>query len=260
MIRYIPIHDLCGFILPRNDAGVLALLRAYFDKSGTSPLGITSVAGYVAPVNEWEIVEAKWLEALNYWGIGCFHYSQLRFLVGSERAGMCANYFTRIIEDSNLDAIGAAIVDVDWRHDNWGQMTTQKLNSPYEQCLDLALDVLWQHAGENFPGEDIGVFCDADAPNESIEKVFGRHRDEHECFDTIAIGTTAKHVLLQCADLGAGKLRKSWLDIFENKGSKFPWGGLPVGRKTKTSFWSLRQGAILNRAIQIRKRKSNPIS
>jgi hypothetical protein len=46
---------------------VFALLAAYFDKSGGHLKGVTSVAGYVASLDEWESVEKAWRRGVSYW-------------------------------------------------------------------------------------------------------------------------------------------------------------------------------------------------
>jgi hypothetical protein len=57
-------------------------------------------------------------------------------------------------------------------------------------------------------------------------------------------------MLLQCADLGAWKLRKSWLGIFKNEEDELPWGELPYGGKCQTSFWSMNQAALVMMVIE----------
>jgi hypothetical protein len=249
-MNYLRIADIGRSANPSPGPRLLALLNAYFDYSSTEPAGITSVAGYVAPLEEWERVEAEWAEGLRYWDIDPFHLANLERNLGREKAELCERYFEKIITDSGLDAIGAALIDADWRQSEWEHMTTPKLPTAYQQCLDMALECLGQHAGDYFKGHDIAVFCDRDASENSIQAVFENRRVEYQRFVTVTIGGTDKILPLQCADLGAGKLRKSWLEITTNEASELPWGGLPRGRKYRTSFWSLHQGAVLARAIR----------
>jgi hypothetical protein len=99
------------------------LLKAYFDGSWNGkPPGITSVAGYVASLAEWERVETEWQRGLDEWSMDRFHLSGLRNIIGAgeEMAASCIQSFTRIIESSQLCAIGAALLDVDWEEDDWG--------------------------------------------------------------------------------------------------------------------------------------------
>jgi hypothetical protein len=60
------------------------LLKAYFDGSWNGkPPGITSVAGYVASLAEWERVETEWQRGLDEWSMDRFHLSGLRNIIGA---------------------------------------------------------------------------------------------------------------------------------------------------------------------------------
>lgn len=230
------------------------MLGAYFDASCTDPVGITSVAGYVAPLDEWSVVQSKWAAALEYWGLDVFRVSKLERNLGSANAKLCTKYFSRIIEESKLDAIGAALIDSDWRQSDWGKDKTTKLEIPYQQCLDLALKCLGNHTNQHFKGHDVAVFSDADAPEKCIESVFHNRAVAYPQFSALTVGRCDKILPLQCADLATGLLRKSWLDIAKNA-SRLPWGTMPRGRRISASFWSLRQGATLARALKLKNRE-----
>jgi hypothetical protein len=232
------------------------LLSAYFDKSADEPIGITSVAEYVATLEEWCQVEAEWKKALTKWSLDQFHFSGIEWKIGKENASSCRKYFEDIIVNSSLNAIGAALLNEHWHRDDWGRDKTPKLSTPYAQCLDMALQLLGEHTQKHFPGESVTVFCNKDDASDScIWKTYNGNSPRYNQFIALTIGSDKNFIPLQCADLGAWKLRKSWLDIDVGKAEDLPWGGMPQGqegRGMRTSFWSLRPGTLLLRAISIK--------
>jgi hypothetical protein len=239
------------------------LLKAYFDGSWNGkPPGITSVAGYVASLAEWERVETEWQRWLDEWSMDRFHLSGLRNIIGAgeEMAASCIQSFTRIIESSQLCAIGAALLDVDWEEDDWGHDPTVRLASKYEQCLDSALSNLGKHAKEHFPSQQVAVICCGDASERKIKRVFARRQKQYPQLDEVRVNKGERCRALEIADLGVGLLRQSWSKIASDETEELPWGAMPGGKGTRgrNSVWSLRQGAIIVRAVErtVRKRKA----
>jgi len=86
---------------------LIAVLTAYFDASKTEvSLGVTSIVGYVAPLPEWERVEAEWLRAEKDWKLDRFHLTDLPRLIGHEKTPQCIGYFSEIIRNSKLVGLG----------------------------------------------------------------------------------------------------------------------------------------------------------
>lgn len=260
-MKHVPIADLARAIAPWEGGRIIAVLYVYLDASNTEISGprISSVAGYLAPLDDWQAVEAEWDKALVDWKLKRFHLSHLVRDVGRERAQACLGYFRRIIESSDLMAIGSAVFNDDWWRQDWGEDTTVRLDSPYEQCLDLVLKAIGNATGKEFQGEKVAIVCDLDAPENIIFGAFCRRRKDYPQFTTATIGSSYDVIPLQCADLGAGLLRKSWLEIVCDKDSDLPFGALPKGRRRgATSVWSLRQGAVIRRTIAKMLASSNP--
>lgn len=134
-----------------------------------------------------------------------------------------------------------------------GLDTTTKLSSPYEQCLNSAFAVLGEHTKEHFPSERVGIVCCLDAPERKIEAVYARNSEKYPQFISISAGISKDIVPLQCADLGVGQLRESWRAIAAGEADDLPWGAMPRGKDTKmrSTFWSLRQAAVLMRGLKI---------
>jgi hypothetical protein len=121
-MRSIAISDLARALNPAPGRRVLAVLYAYVDASYNMPTkGVTSVAGYVAPVDEWSGVEERWTDGLHKWGIKSFHFSGLSNDVGKDDVPACEMYFAEIIHASNIHGIGVALVNEDWTQKDLGR-------------------------------------------------------------------------------------------------------------------------------------------
>lgn len=119
--------------------------------------GITSIGGYVGTQEAWEEVAVKWEENLRYWRLDEFHLHDLVEKMGHEKGALCALNFGHIVRDSKLQAVGAALNDVDWS-------ATKAPGDPehYYACLGMLLDLLGQHVGLEHPGHDVAIVVDRD--------------------------------------------------------------------------------------------------
>jgi len=229
------------------------MLRTYFDASGkdTNDGPISCVAGYIAHVDEWAHVEFRWIEALDDYGLERFHQTDVRHQLSNDQWCDLEKRLTSIIENSSLSSVGGALVNSHWKQTDWGDIRTIRLNSIYEQCLDLALNSTFSFAKDKFPGEIVEVFCDEDDKGPIIEEIYYGVRDKHGFSQPVIIGSSSQFIPLQCADFGAWRLRRSWIDIGYND-SRDPWGATPQGNGSGAlSFWSLSPGNVLRRALRI---------
>lgn len=243
---------------PLGGKRVLAVIVSYLDASNTQVdvTKISAVAGYIAEVEEWERVTAEWQALLSRFNIPHFHLAETRHLVGKAWAEDCVNLFSQVIRDSKVAPIGAAVHDMDWHYPDWGDMQTKRLGNPYEQCLDLSFELIGQFANEHYPEESISIVCDADASKDRIQAIFSDRAKEFPTFQRITIERgDNKPMPLQCADLGVGLFRKSWISIFDEN-ADIPWGEMPQGRKGLRSFWSLRGGLLIKRVFDSIQRKN----
>jgi hypothetical protein len=236
-------HGLCDEIL--------AVLTAALDASYCNPAWIYAVAGYVGERDVWDAVMSEWNEALRGWRIDRFHLAELPSLVGREKTRQCEGYFANIVRGSNLHSIGSAIFTHDWEKPDWGHDDSPRFSTPYEQSLWFALNVLGEHCELEFPGQSITILCDVDSSEAAIQSVFKKAAEQRRCLDSITVTNRRRHKQLEVADLAAGSLRKSWVDITSNESSKLSWGVIPKSKRGRTSVWSLRQAAILQRAFRI---------
>lgn len=233
---------------------MLALLNAYLDaSSGGQPPRIISVAGYVALVGIWERVESEWRKGLQYWRIPYFHMTDLHQEMGIEKAELCKLYFERIIKSDYLWPFGAALPIADWHNPDWRSLPTPRLASPYEQCLYFAIDALGRLLNRRFPGEEAALISCMDGPERHIESAFRVAHREYPQIVSATIGSSKRIIPLQCADLGAGRLRESWRTILTGGAENVPWGRMPRNDWVSggLSFWSLNIDEVGSRYDRI---------
>jgi len=219
--------------------GILAVLRACVDASWSDqPPRVMAAAGYVATLDEWKIVEDAWDAALQYWNIPYFHLCELRNMVGDP--DLCELCFTNIITDSQIAPIGAALFTSDWNRPDWGDDRTVRLSSPYEQCLDLTFKVIGEYTNATYPGRKVAILCCLDSTEDIIFSAFRRSAKRYQQFDDIAIKSSKTQTAMQCADLGAGVLRRGWRAIAaaDPAAEDLPWAEIPKGNgvKGRTAF------------------------
>lgn len=232
--------------------GVLAVLRAALDASACHPDWIYAVGGLVGPSETWDPLLEEWQAAVDQWRIPRFHLSELPQMVGYGRTKMCEGYFRGLLRNCELHTVGAAVFTAHWERPDWGHDQSPRFDTAYKQSLWFALNCLAKHCEKHFPGQDVAILCDTDAPLEAMNAIFDKVQQEHPCLNHLAISNSFKRKELQAADLAAGLLRRSWVEISDNAKSKQPWGRLPKTKgKTSSSVWSRAQGFFLGRAMRL---------
>ena len=165
---------------------------------------------------------------------------------------MCEGYFRRLLAQCELHTVGAAVFTAHWERPDWGHDQSPRFGTAYEQSLWFALNAVAKHCENHFPGRNVAILCDVDAPVASMNAIFAQVQEKHPCLDSLAISNSFKHKELQCADLASGYLRRSWVDISDNQNSRQPWGRLPKTKgKTSSSVWSMAQAFFLVRAMRL---------
>lgn len=197
--------------------GIITMIRAAFDlsKDENPPTGVTSVAGYIGPAEEWQLVEEKWLAQVALEKIPKFRLTTIFHEFKRDRAIEITQRFAKIISESKLRCVGAYMLDTDWS--NLDKDSDYLSVCPHRQhaCLDMLLGALGEEANLYYKRLPIAVVFDDDYGNtEMAARVYEawRARTGHPGFGAIAFtkGTFEWDVVpLQCADLLAGLLRKS---------------------------------------------------
>ena len=192
----------------------MVMMRAAFDASMDSPVGITVVGGYIGTSDEWRRVEEKWLARLALDNMDSFRLTEVFYRYGFEGGLERTREFAQIICDSNLRSVCAHMLDTDWvaldRNSEYGRIYPQRQHA----CLDLLLGVLAEELNLTFRGIPVAVVFDNDYGNTAMAaQVYEawRARTENSGFGMVAFtkGTAEWDVVpLQCADLLAGLVRR----------------------------------------------------
>ena len=103
-----------------------------------------------------------------------------------------------------------------------------------------------------FPSEPVAIICCLDTAKDKIVTLFDRRKErDFPHFLTITYGTGKELRPLQCADLGAGTLRRSWVAIAKGDpaAQDIPWEKCQRGLELRSAaVLVLRQGAVIARA------------
>lgn len=148
----------------RSGRGVLGLLYAYFDETGThgSATNIL-VAGFVGSRTSWRRLGKAWNAVLSRDCVEYFHYTDLRYARKSYQ-GWDANRKARHLEDLARAIEGSGAIPVvacfsgDWEattagDDHW----KERFPSAYSWCFEAAIKSLERVVAERFSSQPITV-------------------------------------------------------------------------------------------------------
>jgi len=185
-------------------------LRAAFDVSKCSPHGITTVAGYIAPADQWKAVEERWNKQLGHAGLEAFHLAEIKRQYGTHWLDI-VRPFAQIVRDVGLRSATAMLKDTDWAvadHD-----AAYRKICPHREhaCLDLIFGVVADDVRLEFENQPVALVFDNDYGNhKAVVRVHSAwcQRTGHAGFNIYRKGEMAwDSVPLQCADMVAGLLR-----------------------------------------------------
>jgi hypothetical protein len=155
--------DLMDGVLP-GGRGVLALLYAYFDESGTHGSATNiMVAGFVGSKTSWRRLQRDWKAVLARDQVECFHYTDLRYARKSYK-GWDATRKARHLDDLARVIGASGVVPVvacfsgDWSattagDDHWNE----RFPSAYSWCFEAAVKALERVVADRFSAQPIVV-------------------------------------------------------------------------------------------------------
>jgi hypothetical protein len=211
------------FHSPSNPWKALALLRAYFDDSGThagSP--IVMIAGYVATEQAWDSVQQAWKRVLDEFaskGVTWFHMSEFQGGHG-QFAGLdeplrkyLINQLSGILETADVQAIWAGV-----NAEEWDELTTprflQKYPKPYHLCFDEVVSQLWRWSRHHAEGTPVPIIFAAQNEYQGhIEEIYTawrKHPRAGEFLGQLSYGFPKQVIPLQTADMLAYEARAEW--------------------------------------------------
>lgn len=242
----------------RTEFRVMVVIRAFFDASYTDPSGVTSIGGFMGPASAWEPVEKQWIDNLSAWGLEEFHLAKLPGKMGRTSAGDCAMSFGKILLDSSLLGVGAAIHDKDWS-EKLGR--TVSVAEKYHACVSMLFDAVEEWTHTEFKDEPVAFVFDRDVePDDGLREIFDAFRERARRNDTFITGNRQCHRMLQCADLAAGKWRKAWLQSNFGDDSAFINYGQDLSQRFRGRYWCKETDELIRKSNHKRTGASTELS
>lgn len=218
MTRHIPIAEIADWLHPAGSrCKAMALLRAYFDESGTHDASpITSIAGWVGPKEAWcELEQKRWLPTLEMFadkGVKTFHatdcVAQQREFARVDKPGI--NFVLTQLSNAlgeqspQLVPIGSAVCQDDWDAVVTDRVFLERFPKPFDLCFDDILRVLWEWGRAHAAGERIApMFAQQEEYGPRMQKVgdaYGRENWYRDVLGPIGFGHPDQVVPLQAAD------------------------------------------------------------
>lgn len=218
------------------------MLHGYFDASFTAGGGVSVLAGYIADIDTWAAIEEGWTKALDYWGIDDFHLCDLVRQFGHEKAGLMVLNFGRVLMDAPLHGFYVGINDADWDR---AEKDEARHPTRYHKCADLLFNLLTMRMANFHEGERVALVMDRDiSQTAAVEALHDEYKRTSSPFTGITFSNRRETVVLQCADLIAGLVRRDW--------EKFGFGETGAARdllyalstRANGTFWSLENQAF----------------
>jgi hypothetical protein len=263
MKQHLSISALARAIHPASSRHrAMAILKAYFDASFTDPIrrprGVTAIGGYVGSEGSWLEVVKKWLANLEIWRLEEFSVSAItngRTSVPTAQAVPCIESFGKIIRDSDLAGVSAAISDQDWAQTVSDISHPKNFAKRYRSCVYMLFSVLKQEADLEFPGDSVAVLMDRDVyEDEQLTALMDECRNGSEKL-TIAFGAGSQHRMIEAADLCAGAERLSWLSggpFVAQANKKIEWFHLSYAKRHRSAYWDHEQQRKVEEALSKR--------
>jgi hypothetical protein len=207
----------------------MALLRAYFDESGThNGARVTGVSGFIGPVDEWDRLENEWESELERFTkdtgheIKDFHAYECEngeeFWVGIHRSIREA-YYQRLarvlVKYTALMGVSFSI-----ENDKWDAFTSaefkKRYRSPYQLCADSCFQQVASYSTNRAGGSPVAlVFAEHQQYSRHIEEVFSYYMS-NKVWSHIKSFTTSSPegcYPLQCADMMSYESYRYWDEI-----------------------------------------------
>jgi uncharacterized protein DUF3800 len=230
MSAHLRIADLADVLHKRgNRWKVMALLRAFFDESGTHDCArITGVCGYIGPASQWDALQCEWESELLRFSndsghiIDAFHAYDCEngqdFWFGLQREIREAYYqklASVIAKYQNIVGI-AFLID----KKSWDDIATpefkEKYKSPYQMCAEMCFQQIAaysKHRAKNTPVSL--VFAEHPKYTDHVSEVFNVYMNNKlwANVNALAFSSPRQCSPLQCADMISYEAYRWWHEI-----------------------------------------------
>lgn len=204
--------------------GAVAVLRAFFDESGThagSP--VTAICGFIGSRNQWRRVGPKWRKAMNG---KVFHYKHMRM------EGKLLDRLATILCDSGLTVVGGAFAG-DWEraiHSGAADWPT-RFPSCYGMVMEMAAQRMERISREQWQNEPIAItFSRQDEYAKRAEEIWRTYKGNGHWSHIVHFGYGAPEDFfeLQTADMIA---HETFQCLKEGASGGWAWNKWPLVRK-----------------------------
>jgi hypothetical protein len=195
----------------------MALLRAYFDESGTHGSTITAIGGYVATSDTWDLLEKAWREEIALFadmGLKSFHMSECISGTGQyERISFFHRHahikrMSEILRDADVQAIGVWVDNNDWAEMNEPELLAA-FPKPYNLCFDHMVRFLREWSKSKVGGERVvPMFGYTLEYSPKTIELYGAETWYRDVLGAIAFDSPDYVLPLQTADFVAHQIRQ----------------------------------------------------
>jgi hypothetical protein len=204
--------------------GAVAVLRAFFDESGThtgSP--VTTICGFLGSRNQWRRVGGRWRQVM---GGRVFHYKDMR------TEDTLLDKLSTVLADSGLEVVGGGFVG-DWEraiHSGAPDWST-RFPSCYSMIMEMTAQRMESVTNTSWHGEPIAVtFSRQDEYAKRAEEVWRTFKGNGfwPHITTFAYGSPDENFELQAADMIA---HETFQCLKESTTGGWGWDKWPLVRK-----------------------------
>lgn len=203
--------------MPNNERGLLVMLRAYFDDSGTHRSSdVILIGGLVGTINQWDQFEAQWAAKLaeplpGKPPLRRFHLSECNACDGDfgsyNRAESDAviHDFRQIIIDTALIGAAFAIDRRAWDQFIVGNYLRRRFGNAVDACVERCLSECMAIAGPHPQGDVVSVWFDRSIKSPRAQEIADRFMRPlmRPRISTVLFGSVVDLLPLQGADIVA---------------------------------------------------------
>ena len=213
-MRPIPVSELAALIFdPHDQVRALAMVRAYFDDSGTHGESlITTISGFVAGEKTWTALEAAWDDVLsdyrNLYGVTWYHATDVANWKGEWAAAKlddcrgAPSRFATVLSKQDVLPVWAAVVNEDFYRYATPEFLS-RFPKPFDLCFHQAMEQLYRWAA----GVDAPLVAPVIAHGDYVARVSAAHAQYRDFGDfssrigPLIVDSPRKLIPLQAADL-----------------------------------------------------------